>query len=79
MPTFGWRLAGRRDCAPIHHGYYGYLMESPVQRILRDATLLAIGVDTIEIRRAALQCHLTQRFRLPGYGDAAFRCTLQNG
>ena len=50
MPTFGWRLAGRRNCVPIRHGCCGYLMESPVQRILRDAKLLVIGAGTTEIR-----------------------------
>jgi isovaleryl-CoA dehydrogenase len=33
------------------HGGYGYLMESPVQRILRDAKLLEIGAGTTEIRK----------------------------
>jgi isovaleryl-CoA dehydrogenase len=30
---------------------YGYLMESEVQRILRDAKLLEIGAGTTEIRK----------------------------
>jgi isovaleryl-CoA dehydrogenase len=33
------------------HGGYGYLMESEVQRILRDAKLLEIGAGTTEIRK----------------------------
>ena len=33
------------------HGGYGYLLESPVQRILRDAKLLEIGAGTTEIRK----------------------------
>ena len=38
------------DAVQIHGGY-GYLMESPVQRILRDAKLLEIGAGTTEIRK----------------------------
>jgi len=33
------------------HGGYGYLMENPVQRILRDAKLLEIGAGTTEVRK----------------------------
>jgi len=33
------------------HGGYGYLLENPVQRILRDAKLLEIGAGTTEIRQ----------------------------
>ncbi|MGD9890604.1 MAG: acyl-CoA dehydrogenase family protein [Dehalococcoidia bacterium] len=33
------------------HGGYGYLMDNPVQRILRDAKLLEIGAGTTEIRK----------------------------
>ncbi len=38
------------DAVQIHGGY-GYLMENPVQRILRDAKLLEIGAGTTEIRK----------------------------
>ncbi|MGH2584320.1 MAG: acyl-CoA dehydrogenase family protein [Dehalococcoidia bacterium] len=38
------------DAVQIHGGF-GYLMESPVQRILRDAKLLEIGAGTTEIRK----------------------------
>lgn len=38
------------DAVQIHGGY-GYLMESPVQRILRDAKLLEIGAGTTEVRK----------------------------
>jgi isovaleryl-CoA dehydrogenase len=36
------------------HGGYGYMMEFPVQRILRDAKLLEIGAGTTEIRKTII-------------------------
>lgn len=33
------------------HGGYGYMLEYPVQRLLRDAKLLEIGAGTSEMRR----------------------------
>jgi isovaleryl-CoA dehydrogenase len=41
------------DAVQIHGGY-GYLMESEVQRILRDAKLLEIGAGTTEIRQTII-------------------------
>ena len=38
------------DAVQIHGGY-GYMLEFPVQRILRDAKLLEIGAGTTEIRQ----------------------------
>jgi isovaleryl-CoA dehydrogenase len=39
------------DQAVQIHGGYGYMLEYPVQRFLRDAKLLEIGAGTSEIRR----------------------------
>ncbi len=44
----GARIA---DQAVQIHGGYGYMLEYPVQRFLRDAKLLEIGAGTSEIRR----------------------------
>lgn len=41
------------DAVQIHGGY-GYLMDNPVQRILRDAKLLEIGAGTTEIRKTII-------------------------
>ena len=41
------------DAVQIHGGY-GYLMESEVQRILRDAKLLEIGAGTTEVRQTII-------------------------
>jgi len=41
------------DAVQIHGGY-GYLMDFPVQRILRDAKLLEIGAGTTEIRKTII-------------------------
>jgi isovaleryl-CoA dehydrogenase len=41
------------DAVQIHGGY-GYMMEFPVQRILRDAKLLEIGAGTTEIRKVII-------------------------
>lgn len=38
------------DAVQIHGGY-GYMLDAPVQRLLRDAKLLEIGAGTSEIRR----------------------------
>jgi isovaleryl-CoA dehydrogenase len=39
------------DQAVQIHGGYGYMLEYPVQRFLRDAKLIEIGAGTSEIRR----------------------------
>jgi isovaleryl-CoA dehydrogenase len=44
----GARIA---DQAVQIHGGYGYMLEYPVQRFLRDAKLMEIGAGTSEIRR----------------------------
>jgi isovaleryl-CoA dehydrogenase len=41
------------DAVQIHGGY-GYMMEFPVQRLLRDAKLLEIGAGTTEIRKTII-------------------------
>jgi isovaleryl-CoA dehydrogenase len=49
---FNAEMASRvADQAVQIHGGYGYMLEYPVQRFLRDAKLLEIGAGTSEIRR----------------------------
>ncbi len=49
---FNAEMAGRvADQAVQIHGGYGYMLEYPVQRFLRDAKLIEIGAGTSEIRR----------------------------
>lgn len=49
---FNAEMAARiADQAVQIHGGYGYMLEYPVQRFLRDAKLLEIGAGTSEIRR----------------------------
>jgi len=49
---FNAEMASRiADQAVQIHGGYGYMLEYPVQRFLRDAKLIEIGAGTSEIRR----------------------------
>lgn len=49
------------DQAVQIHGGYGYMLEYPVQRFLRDAKLLEIGAGTSEIRRLVIARELMGR------------------
>jgi isovaleryl-CoA dehydrogenase len=46
------------DQAVQIHGGYGYMLEYPVQRFLRDAKLGEIGAGTSEIRRLIIAAEL---------------------
>ena len=43
------------------HGGYGYMLETPVNRYLRDAKLLEIGAGTAEIRRILIAKELLKQ------------------
>ena len=52
------RRAGVASRAIQVHGGYGYVLDSPVQRIWRDAKLLEVGEGTSEIHRGIVARNL---------------------
>ncbi len=59
---FNAEMASRiADQAVQIHGGYGYMLEYPVQRFLRDAKLIEIGAGTSEIRRLIIARELLGR------------------